>query len=273
MSFTACHRFLDLRSSAFHPRSSAFPGILAVIVAVGALAANAADMSKVVRVAYPSAESKLDPQAESDEASGGILDNIFDALLEYDYLARPARLRPRTAAALPEIGAGGRVYTVRVKPGIYFTPDPAFGGRKRELTARDYVYSIERLLDPRLKSQWLFLVEGKIVGADAVMAQARKAGRFDYDRPVAGLRALDRYTLRIELTHPDYSFGYVLAMPATAALAREVVEEYGDDIASHPVGTGPYRLAQWVRGSRVVLEANPGYRDEVFESGYRVDTF
>jgi ABC-type transport system substrate-binding protein len=247
-------------------RASALSRTLAVLVAAIALATHAADMGKVVRTAYQSAESKLDPQAESDEASGGIMDNIFDALLEYDYLARPAKLKPRAAAALPEITDEGRVYTIRVKPGIYFTPDPAFGGTKRELTAQDYVYTLERLFDPHLKSQWLFLVEGKIAGADALMEQARKTGRFDYDRPIPGLRALDRYTLRIELTRPDYSFGYVLALPATGALAREVVEEYGDDIASHPVGTGPYKLVQWVRGSRLVLEANPGYRDEVFES-------
>src|SRR5215831_5664092 len=163
--FTSLKPFL--RSSAFHLRSSAFPKIFACLISVLALAGHAADMSKVVRVAYPSAESKLDPQAESDEASGGIMDNIFDALLEYDYLARPAKLKPRTALALPEITDEGRVYTLRVKPGIYFTPDPAFGGRKRELTAQDYVYSLARLFDPRLKSQWLFLVEGKIVGADA----------------------------------------------------------------------------------------------------------
>ncbi|HSN20521.1 MAG TPA: ABC transporter substrate-binding protein [Usitatibacter sp.] len=231
-----------------------------------ATGAQAADMRKVVRVAYPSAESKLDPQAESDEASGGINENIFDSLLEYDYLARPAKLKARAATALPEVTEGGRVYTLHVKPGIYFTPDPAFAGKRRELVAQDYVYSIERLFDPRLKSQWLFLVEGKIAGADAAMAEARRTGRFDYDKPIEGLAAPDRYTLRITLTRPDYTFGYMLAMPATAAVAREVVEHYGDDVAAHPVGTGPYRLVQWVRGSRLALEANPGYRDEVFES-------
>jgi len=247
---------------------SAVPRSLAGLVLALALAtaAGAADMAKTVRVAYPSAESGFDPQAQSDEATDGISDNIFDALLEYDYLARPALLKPRAAVALPEVSADGRVYTLRVKPGIYFTPDPAFGGKPRELVAQDYVYSIERLLDPKLKSQWLFLVEGKIRGADALRQEALKTGHFDYDRPVEGLRALDRYTLRIELDDTDFDFGYVLAMPATAALAREVVERYGDDIRSHPVGTGPYRLAQWVRGSRLVLEANPGYREDVFES-------
>jgi oligopeptide transport system substrate-binding protein len=241
--------------------------LAAIVLACAAMAldAGAADPAKVVRTAYTSAESKLDPQAESDEASGAIIDHIFDSLLEYEYLVRPAKLRPRAAAALPEVNAQGTVYVLHVKPGIHFTPDPAFKGRRRELTAQDYVYSIERLCDPKLRSQWLFLVEGKIKGLDAAMAQARKANRFDYDKPVEGLRATDRYTLRIELNAPDFGFPYVLAMPATAAVAREVADFYGDDFASHPVGTGPFLLGSWTRGSRVVLEANPDYREEYFD--------
>src|SRR5690348_1356445 len=258
---------LHLRSSALNLRSSAFSRILVCLVVVLALAATAqaADLRKVVRVAYPSAESRLDPAAQSDEASEGINENIFDPLLEYDYLARPAKLKPRTATALPETTDGGRVYTLHVKPGIYFTPDPAFRGKRRELVAQDYVYSIERLFDPKLKSQWLFLVEGRIAGADRAMADARRTGHFDYDRPIEGLAAPDRYTLRITLTRPDYTFAYVLAIAPTAAVAREVVDYYGDDLAAHPVGTGPYRLVQRIPGSRIVLEANPGYREAVFQ--------
>ncbi len=221
------------------------------------------DPRKVVRLAYPSAESKLDPAAESDEASGSISHVIFDSMLGYDFLARPAKLVPNTAG-LPEVSDGGATFTLRVKPGILFTPDPAFEGRPRELVAADYAYAIRRLFDPKLHSQWLFLVEGKILGGDAAMRRARQTGRFDYDAPIEGLQVLDRYTLRIRLANPDFSFPFVLAMPATAALAREVVERYGADIAFHPVGTGPFRVAEWVRGSRLVLVANPGYREDVF---------
>ncbi len=217
-----------------------------------------------MRTAYPSAESKLDPAAESDEASSSLSHAIFDAMLRYDFLARPAKLAGNTAS-LPEITDEGATYTLRIRPGIRFTPDPAFGGRPRELTAHDYAYSIKRLFDPKLRSQWLFLVEGKIAGADRAMQEAKASGRFDYDRPIEGLQVPDRYTLRIRLTAPDYAFQYVLAMPATAALAREVVEKYGEDIAAHPVGTGPFMLADWVKGSRIVLVANPGYREEVFD--------
>jgi oligopeptide transport system substrate-binding protein len=236
--------------------------VLALAFAVPAQAQP--DPRKVIRTPYPSAESKLDPAAESDEASGSISHAIFDPMLGYDFLARPAKLVGNTAS-LPEVTDDGATFTLRIRPGIFFTPDPAFGGRPRELTAHDYVYSIKRLLDPKLRSQWLFLVEGKIRGGDALMKEARETGRFDYDRPLEGLQALDRYTVRIRLANPDYSFPFVLAMPPTAALAREVVERYGADIAHHPVGTGPYRVAEWVKGSRVVLEANPGYREETYD--------
>ena len=247
-------------------RIARFTRALFVALLGVAAASHAADPRKVLRLAFQSSESKFDPQAESDSGTGAINDNIFDALLQYDYLARPAKLQPRTAEALPEITHDGTVYTLRVKRGIYFSPDPAFGGKPRELTAADYAYSIKRLFDPKLRSQWLFLVEGKIKGADALVADAKATGRFDYDRPIEGLQALDRYTLRITLTATDYTFAYALAIPPTAAMAREVVERYGNDIAAHPVGTGPYVLSQWVRSSRVVLTASPTFREEIFES-------
>ena len=219
---------------------------------------------RVRRTAETSAERGFDCARESDEFTGMLCDNIFDALLQYDHLARPVKLQPRAAAAMPEISPDGRTYTIRVKPGIYFTPDPAFNGKRRELTAEDYVYSFKRIFDPTVRAQWLFLLEGKIAGADKLQEEARRTGRFDYDKPIEGLRAIDRYTLRIQLVEPDYNLLYILTMPATAAIAREVAEKYGDALAEHPVGTGPYKLGDWRRSSRVVLEANPDFRGETF---------
>ncbi|QJR15755.1 ABC transporter substrate-binding protein [Usitatibacter palustris] len=246
---------------------SAFIGVHLRTLAVGllffAVPAHAADPKKVIRVAWSSAETSIDPQAESDEASGSIAHAIFDPMLAYDFLARPSKLIGNTAA-LPEVSDEGATYTLRIRPGILFAPHAVFNGKPRELTAQDYVFSIKRLLDPKLRSKWLFLVDGKIKGATAAMEAAKKSGKFDFDAPIEGLQALDRYTIRIKLTQPDYSFPYVLAMPATSALAREVAEKYGDDIGFHPVGTGPYQITAWTRGSRVVLEANPNYREEIF---------
>ena len=106
---------------------------------------------------------------------------------------------PLAAESLPQITDNGKTYTFRIKKGIYFTPDPAFKGKKRELTAEDYAYSIKRFFDPRNRSPYAFLFEGKIVGLDELGARARKTGRFDYEAKVAGLEVPDRYTLRIHL--------------------------------------------------------------------------
>ena len=244
------------------------PPLSALVLGIACAAANvhAADLTKVIRTPVQSAEKGFDCVVESDELTGTLCDNIFDALLQYDHLARPIKLQPRAALALPEISADGKTYTLRLKRGIYFTDDPAFKGKKRELIASDYVYSIKRMLDPKLRAQWQFLVDGKLQGGNELVAEAKKTGRFDYDKPIPGLEAPDPYTLIIRLTAPDYNLNYILTMPATAAVSREAVEHYGAAFAEHPVGTGPYKLKDWRRASRVVLEANPHYREDYFSS-------
>jgi len=239
--------------------------VLAFLFGVATGPSYAADMNKTLRYAFPVAETGFDPIVVSDLYSNTVIEGILDSMLSYDYLARPAKLVPNTLVAMPEVSDNGTTYAFHLKQGIYFTPDPAFNGKKRELTAQDYAYSIRRLFDPKLKSPWLFLLEGKIVGADEVMQKAKAANlRFDYDAPIAGLEVVDRYTLRIRLKEPDFNLLYIFAMPTMGAMAREVVERYGDDIGSHPVGTGAFVMKQWVRSSKLVLEANPDYREVYF---------
>ena len=80
------------------------------------------------------------------------------------------------------------------------------------------------------------------------------------------MRALDRYTLQFRFSEPQPRFDYMMADGAiSGALAREVVEAYGDTIMAHPVGTGPYRLAEWRRSSRMVFERNPNYREHLYD--------
>jgi len=236
---------------------------LAAMLAAIAPIAVAADMSKVIRHVFPAGEEGFDPAAAHDLYSGTVEQAIFETLLTYDYLARPSKLVPLTAEALPQVTDNGQTYTIKIKKGIYFTPDPAFKGVKRELVADDYVYSLKRLMDPAIKSPWTWLIEDKIVGLDELAEKAKKGGKFDYNAKVAGLEAVDRYTLRIRLKQPDYNMSYVLAHEPTSAVAREVVAAYGDEggrIMSNPVGTGAYKLAKWIRSSKIFLEANPDYR-------------
>ncbi len=216
---------------------------------------------KVLRITFSTAETGFDPVKVSDYYSGVVIAAIFDPLLTYDYLARPAKLVPNVAAALPQIADNGKTYTFRLKPSIHFTPDPAFKGQPRELTAADYVYSIKRFLDPKNRSPYAFLFEGKIAGLDQLAAEAKKSGRFDYDAAVAGFETPDRYTLRIRLNETDFNFSHVLAFPLVGAVARETIAAYGDDTNAHPVGTGPYVLQRYVRSSKMVLAKNPAFRD------------
>ena len=107
-----------------------------------------------------------------------------------------------------------------------------------------------------------------IIGARPVVEAAKKNGKFNFDTPIEGLRAIDRYTVQIRMSAPDYPnlrdlLGFV------GAAAREVVEAAGGDIRARPVGTGPYRLKEWKRGSRLILEANPNYREAYFPESNR----
>ncbi len=226
--------------------------------------AIAADPAKTLHVALTSAEMSFDPQFSADAGTDGIIDHIFDAMLDYDYLVRPVKLVPRTLVAMPSVEDGGATYVFRFRHGIHFTPDAAFKGKQRELTAGDQAYALKRLLDPAVRSPWLWLVDGKVVGASEARAKALQSGKFDYDAPIPGIEVVDRYTLRLRLRQPDLRFLYAFAIPNTAPVAREVVEAYGSDIGAHPVGTGPYMLGNYRRSSKIELVANPGYRDFVY---------
>ena len=235
------------------------------LLCIPPLAAATADPQKVLRVAFEIAETGFDPAKVTDNYSIEVIQAVFEPLLTYDYLARPLRLIPRTADALPEITDEGRTYTLRVRKGIYFQADPAFKGVPRELTAADYAYSIKRFIDPAIRSPWKFLLEGKIVGLDAVATNVSAGKAFDYETKVSGLEVVDRFTLRIHLNKTDYNFAYILAMPELSAVAREVIDGYADDTNAHPIGTGPYMLSSWTRKAKIVLEANPNYRPMIWD--------
>ncbi len=224
--------------------------------------ARAADPAKVLRMATSDIDT-LDPQQLQDKFSRDIAQIIYEGMYEWHYLDRPPGPYPRTASGQPTISADGKTWTIKLKPGIYFTPDPAFNGKPRELVAADYVYSLKRYLDPNLRGGGDPQTSDIVVGMRALVEAARKPGaKLDYDAPVEGLRALDRYTVQMTFTEANFPIATGLLM--IEGVAREVVEAAKGDIQSRAIGTGPYRLKEWQRGSRIVLEANPDYRDLAF---------
>jgi oligopeptide transport system substrate-binding protein len=245
---------------------------LGALGGVAPLAAAAPDEAgkpvKVLRYILPAAETGFDPATARDLYSNHITQAIFEPLFTYDYLARPAKVVPLAAAALPEVSADGKTYTIRLKKGIAFTADPVFKGKRREVTMADYVYSWKRLFDPKLASPHTWLLENKVVGLDQLAKDAKKSGKFDYDKAIPGFELLDPYTLRINLTQTDFNLGMILAYEPMSAVSREVVQAYGDikgEVASNPVGSGHYKLGQWVRGNRIVLEQNTDHLPEIWD--------
>jgi ABC-type transport system substrate-binding protein len=239
------------------------------VVGVGSLQAQTVPAEKVLRYAFEIAETGFDPAQITDYYSRTATENMFDALYRYDYLARPAKVIPNVADGMPVIADDFKTFTVKVKPGIYFADDPAFGGKKRELTAQDFVYTFKRIFDPKTKSQiYSDLEDVKLLGMDPLRRDAEKPGAsFNYDTEVEGLRALDRYTIQFRLAEPKPRFVYLLTESSTlGAVAREVVEKYGDKIMEHPVGTGPFKLDQWTRSSKITFVKNPNFREEYFEA-------
>jgi len=247
----------------------------ALLTTLGASAAapetNTAPSSgaKVLRYAFRIAETGFDPAQIQDIYSRTITPHIFEGLYGYDPLARPVKIKPLIAAGMPETSADFKVWTVRIKPGVYFTDDPAFKGKKREVTAADYVYAFKRFADPAVKSPaWGGLEERQLVGLNAYRREILASKKpFDYDREIEGLKTLDRYTIQFKLEEPRPRFiGTLATGDLFGAVAREVVEAYGKDIMAHPVGTGPFVLKSWRRSSLIVLEKNPGYRERFYDA-------
>lgn len=231
--------------------------------------AQTAAPQKVLRYAFLVSETGFDPAQINDLYSRIITAHIFDGLYKYDHLARPYKIQPNVALALPEVSEDHRVWTIKLRPGVYFADDPAFKGQRRELVAQDFVYSFKRFFDPVNKSPaYSNFNDQGVIGMQALREAAlRDKTPFDYDTEVEGIRALDRYTLQFRLAQPRPRFLYFLAEGNQfGAVAREVIETYAGKTMEHPVGTGPFRLVEWRRSSRLVLERNPNFREQLYDA-------
>lgn len=208
----------------------------------------------------------LDPVLAHDTFTQRMVLQIYEGLLHFHYLKRPLQLEPLLAESMPTISQDGKVLTFKIKKGIYFQDDPAFkNGEGREIEAKDFIYSWKRLADPENKSENYWVFRDKILGLDE-WREAKGQKIADYATPIAGLQAVGKYTLRIELKKTNYQILYLLATAATVVVAQEVVEHYGSEFFTRAVGTGAYALKEWVRNSKIVLEKNKKYRNVEYPS-------
>jgi len=204
----------------------------------------------------------FDPVKVSDVASSAMICRVYEGLLEYAYLDRPYHVQPMLAEAMPDVSEDGLTYTFRIRKGIFYQDDPCFlGGKGRELTAEDFVYSIKRIADLKNASSGYWAFNGRVAGLDEFRAASAGTVPTDYSAPVDGLRALDRYVFQIRLKEPYPQLLWILAMHYTFAVPREAVEFYGDGFINHPVGTGPYILEMWNNNYRIEFVRNPKWAE------------
>ena len=190
-----------------------------------------------LRLALPTDISSLDPALAFDTISLPFLMMLYQGLVEYD---DGVKLLPCLAADW-NVSGDLRIYTFHLRPGVRFS-------NGREVAASDFLFTLQRTLDPKTAALTESYFEG-IAGAKDF--RAGKAPN------VRGLSAPRSDTLVIELEKPDPSFLFILTLPGALVVPREAVEQFGRSFASHPAGTGPYQLAQWRRGVKMRFERNP----------------
>ena len=185
----------------------------------------------------------LDPAIGYDTDSWSISRAIYNGLLTYKGFT--TQLEPDIAAAMPVISPDGKTYTFKLRKDVKFS-------NGRGVTADDFKYSWERMLDPKTAgpmtggSFW-----GSVHGAQEL---------FDGTAThISGIKVVDPYTLEIDLDNPNQSFLNILAMPFGFVIPKEAVAAAGEDYAHKPIGTGPFVLDKWTPGQLIVLKKNKNY--------------
>ena len=185
----------------------------------------------------------LDPAIGYDTDSWSIERQIYNGLL--DYKGFTTQLQPDIAAEMPKISTDGKTYTFKIRSGVKFS-------NGRTVTAGDFKYSWERMLDPKTAgpmtggSFW-----GGVHGAQDFYNGAATS--------ISGIKVIDPSTLEIDLDTPNQSFLNIIAMPFGFVIPKEAVAAAGSDYAHKPVGTGPFTLDKWTPGQLIVLKKNANY--------------
>ncbi|MFK8015749.1 MAG: ABC transporter substrate-binding protein [Gammaproteobacteria bacterium] len=215
---------------------------------------------KVYKHSFDEAPRTLDPARSATLYTNFIVVNAYDTLYSYKYLKRPFELKPNLATALPEFSDDGLTLTIRLKQGVRFIDDESFaGGKGREVTAHDFVYSLKRHFDPESLSQGAWFWQNRIVGLDDWGTDGA-----DYTKDVAGLRALDDHTVQIKLIKPYPQIIHTLAQGFAAIVPKEAVDRYGRELSVRPVGSGPFRVTRF-DSTQAVLERNENFREEAVD--------
>lgn len=232
---------------------------------LGACSPKGGSSSNILNYPMISDAKTLDPANVSDLYSNYAASLAYEGLLEYHYLKRPHEVAPLLADGMPEVSKDGLTYTFKIKKGVLFADHEAFpGGKGRELKAKDFVYSFLRVADPKSDTGNFWIFEGRIKGFDAWREAQKKADKTNFDAGPEGLKIVDDYTLQFQLVKPYPQLLFVLTMPQTFVVPREVVEKLGKDFGNTTAGTGPFKLARWMRPTRLSFVRNPSFHGQTY---------
>lgn len=191
-------------------------------------------------VTYKDDVATLDPAIGYDWQNWSMIKSIFDGLMDYE--PGTTNLRPGLAES-HTVSDDGMTFTFKLRPGVKFH-------NGREMNAQDVKYSLDRVTNPTTQSPGAGFF-GSIKGYDAI-ASGDAAD-------LEGVKVIDDSTVEITLSRPDATFLHVMALNFASIVAKEAVDEAGDDFGKHPVGTGAYKLGEWTLGQRLVFEKNQDY--------------
>ncbi|HEX7002958.1 MAG TPA: glutathione ABC transporter substrate-binding protein [Trueperaceae bacterium] len=179
-----------------------------------------------LRVLLSSELTTLDPQITTDTDSAAVRYQIYNGLLK---MTESGEAVPDLAESW-EISEDGTQYTFQLRPGVTFHDGAP-------LNAQAVKASFERLL-----------------------AEDRDTSASAYFKPIVeSVEVVDDLTVRFTLNEPFAPFLNTLAHPAGHIVSPLAIEQYGEELGMHPVGTGPYQFSEWVRGERLVLERFDDY--------------
>jgi len=217
--------------------------------------ANAAPVKGgTLRVAFQGEPTELDPAIAWEVESWAIERVTYQTFLTYasDPGENGTTLVPDLATEVPSaenggISADGKVYTFHLKQGIKFAPPV-----DREVTAKDFKYSFERMMVEPLAPATFFYT-GVVGAQDYIDGKAKE---------IKGFKVVDDYTVEITLVSPDGAFLMAMSMPFTSVMPKEWVEQVGKQIKRQPLGTGPYIVESWTPGQEIVATKNPNWTQE-----------
>jgi peptide/nickel transport system substrate-binding protein len=191
--------------------------------------------------------SSLDPAATSNFENIWAVNQLFNGLIQ---MSDSLKILPCIAKSW-EISEDGLTYTFKLRNDVFFHDHEVFeGGKGRQVKARDFVFSFNRLYDPKVSSA-LSLLEN-----------------INQDKGTNGFEAPDAETLIIHLKKPFSPFLGILTMKFFSVVPEEVVTKYKEDFRRNPVGTGPFKFKYWEEGTRLVMHKNEKYFE--FENNQRL---